>query len=236
MAAYPAAIDSYTPVAGTTLEATADHANMHNIVGSAAVGIETNLGTNSGTSVLKNFVAGDMAARVNNETFGTPKILGGTVGTALVGTSLIQGGTVANALVGTSRIWGGTVGTAIIGTSTIQGGTINNAVLRPSYYDGTFAGTGGTLTIDLSTANEFRLTFGTNNGTLAVSNETNGQKVVISLTQDAVGTRTIAWFSTIKWPASGAPALTTTAAKRDTFGFIVTGADTYDGFIIGQNI
>lgn len=32
-----------------------------------------------------------------------------------------------------------------------------------------------------------------------------------------------------------APTLTATLNKRDTFGFIRTGANTYDGFVIGQN-
>lgn len=29
--------------------------------------------------------------------------------------------------------------------------------------------------------------------------------------------------------------ITATVSKRDTFGFIRTGTNTYDGFIVGQN-
>ena len=74
------------------------------------------------------------------------------------------------------------------------------------------------------------------NITIAISNETNGQYFAIDITQDGGGSRTVTWFTTIKWADGSAPTLTTTGSKRDSFGFKVTGTDTYDGFIIGQNI
>ena len=74
------------------------------------------------------------------------------------------------------------------------------------------------------------------NRTLAISNETAGQCFIIKLIQDGTGSRTVTWFSTIKWAGGTAPTLTTTADKADTFGFLCTGTDTYDGFVIGQNI
>jgi hypothetical protein len=205
---------------------------MHNAVGSAVTQIETTIGTNSGTAILKNFTAGNFAAKQNNDTFGTPTILGGTIGTALIGTCTIIGGTISSLFVGTA-------GTAMIGTSTIQGGTANAVDMRgyfctPQY--ATCAGTGGTTTLDLSLTNEWRVTFGTNNGTLAVSGGVDGQKFIVSLTQDAVGTRTVVWFPTITWTDAGTPTLTATAAKRDTFGFIATSGTTFDGFTVGLNI
>lgn len=94
----------------------------------------------------------------------------------------------------------------------------------------------GTATLDLSLANEHRITMPAGNITIAVANTNNGQKFVISITQDSGGSRTVTWFTTIKWAGGAAPTLTTTADKRDTFGFIRTGEGTYDGFIVGQNI
>lgn len=248
--AYPSTLDSYTAVEGTSLVATSDHANMHNVVGSASVAIETMLGANSGTNVLKNFTEGKLAARTVGETFGTSTWIGGTVGTATIGTctitggnigtAMIRGGTVGTSVIGTCSVIGGTVGTALVGTSTINGGTANQINMKgyisPAFATTIQAGANGTL--DLTLANEFRVTFGTTNGTLVVANETDGQKFIVSLTQDAVGTRTVTWFTTIKWPGgtTGTPVLTTAAAKRDTFGFIVTGSDQYDGFIVGQNL
>jgi len=93
----------------------------------------------------------------------------------------------------------------------------------------------GTITFDLDTSNIHSVTLG-DNRTLAISNEDAGQVFVIRLVQDATGSRTVTWFSTIKWPGGVTPTLTTTASKTDVFGFICTSADTYDGFIIGQNL
>jgi len=94
----------------------------------------------------------------------------------------------------------------------------------------------GTATLDLSAGNEHRITMPAGNITIAISNETDGQKFIVSILQDGTGSRTVTWFSTIKWAEGTTPTLTTTANKRDTFGFIVTGTDTYDGFIVGQNL
>ncbi len=94
----------------------------------------------------------------------------------------------------------------------------------------------GTATLDLSLANEHRITMPAGNITIALSNDTLGQKFIVSILQDATGSRTVTWFATIRWAGGSAPTLTTTASKRDTFGFIRTGTTTYDGFIIGQNL
>lgn len=92
-----------------------------------------------------------------------------------------------------------------------------------------------TATLDLNKGNEHRITMPAGNITIAISNEIDGQKFVVSITQDGTGSRTVTWFSTIKWVNGVAPTLTTTASKRDTFVFICTGVDTYDGFIVGLN-
>jgi hypothetical protein len=94
----------------------------------------------------------------------------------------------------------------------------------------------GTATLDLSLGNDFEITMPAGNITIALSNATVGQKFTISILQDATGSRTVTWFTTIRWVGGVAPTLTTTASKRDYFGFKVTGSGTYDGFVIGQNI
>ena len=94
---------------------------------------------------------------------------------------------------------------------------------------------GATVTFDLDEANTHTVTLG-GNRTLALSNADVGQKFIIRLTQDATGSRTVNWFSTIKWPGNLVPTLTTTASKTDVFGFICTGTNTYDGFVIGYNL
>jgi len=93
----------------------------------------------------------------------------------------------------------------------------------------------GTVTFDVNEANTHTVTIGANR-IFAISNETAGQKFMIRILQDGTGSRTVTWFSTIKWAGGSAPTLTTTGGKADVVGFIVTGTDTYDGFVIGLNI
>ena len=94
---------------------------------------------------------------------------------------------------------------------------------------------GATITFDLDEANTHTVTLG-GNRVLALSNASVGQKFTIRLTQDATGSRTVTWFSTIKWPGGLVPTLTTTADKTDVFGFICTSGSNYDGFVIGYNL
>lgn len=95
---------------------------------------------------------------------------------------------------------------------------------------------GGTATLDLSVGSRHSITMPAGNITIALTGETTSQMFVVEITQDGVGSRTVTWFSTIRWAGGSAPTLTTTASKRDTFGFIVTGSGTYDGYVIGLNI
>jgi hypothetical protein len=94
----------------------------------------------------------------------------------------------------------------------------------------------GTATLDCSLANQHDITMPAGNITIALSNITLNQCIMVSITQDGTGSRTVTWFTTIRWAGGSAPTLTTTASKRDVFGFKRTGANTYDGFVIGQNI
>ena len=94
---------------------------------------------------------------------------------------------------------------------------------------------GATVTFNLNLGNKQQVTLG-GNRTLALSNETTGQAFALRVLQDGTGSRTVTWFSTIRWVAGTTPTLTTTASKLDWFGFICTGSGTYDGFILGQNL
>lgn len=107
---------------------------------------------------------------------------------------------------------------------------VRNAIKDPAT-----ASDGATVTFDLSQSAIHDVTLG-GNRTLALSNETVGQFFMLTLIQDGTGTRTVTWFSTIKWAGGSAPTLTTTAAKRDCFAFRVTSAGNYDGFIVGMNL
>ena len=97
-----------------------------------------------------------------------------------------------------------------------------------------------TVTFDLNAATTHAVTLG-GNRIVAVSNATVGDKFLTRLQQDATGSRTVTWFSHIKWAEGGtAPTLTTTAHKADLLGFLAASGDGtniwYDGFVVGQNI
>ena len=72
--------------------------------------------------------------------------------------------------------------------------------------------------------------------TFTITWDTNNQIFIVSILQWSGTVSTIAWwFATIRWAWWVAPTLTATLNKRDTFGFIRTWTNTYDGFVIGQN-
>ena len=102
------------------------------------------------------------------------------------------------------------------------------------------SGASGTISLNLGTSNIQNFTFSGSSAsdsvTFAISNAVVNQVFVVSVTQNSGGSGTVTWFSTVRWAGGSAPTLTTTASKRDTFGFICTGVNTYDGFIIGQNL
>lgn len=97
---------------------------------------------------------------------------------------------------------------------------------------------GSTATLDLSKGNlqHIQLATGSSATVIALSNGTTGQIFTTRIKQSAVGSGTVAWFTTISWAGGSAPTLTTTANKADTLGFEITGSNTYDGYVVAQNI
>jgi hypothetical protein len=97
------------------------------------------------------------------------------------------------------------------------------------------AADGANITFNMAVGNRQRVTLG-GNRSLDVSNTQEGQPFLVRLKQDATGSRTVTWWAGISWPDGAAPTLTTTANKADMFQFIRTGTNTYDGFVVGQNL
>lgn len=128
--------------------------------------------------------------------------------------------------------------TQTLTNKTLTSPTINNPTTKANkqVVVSVNATVGGTTTLDLSAGGIQNIAMGAGNTTIALSNVSVGQPFIISITQDSTGSRTVTWFSTIKWAGGSVPTLSTTANKRDTFGFICTGTNTYDGFVVGQNI
>jgi len=93
----------------------------------------------------------------------------------------------------------------------------------------------GTTTLDLSLGSQFKVTMPATTQTLAISNATVRQPFILEII-NVTNQGVLTWFSTITWAGGSAPTLTGTNNKKDTFGFIVTGAGTYDGYICGMNL
>lgn len=91
------------------------------------------------------------------------------------------------------------------------------------------------VTFNLSQGNKHQVTLA-GTVTISLSNVKVGQVFLVRLIQDGTGSRTVSWFSTIKWAGGSAPTLTTTAGKIDVLGFVCVSSGNYDGFVVGQNL
>ena len=112
MANFPSSLDTYTTVAGTILLTSGDgHAGIHNNAGSQIVAIETNIGTNSGTNILKNFAAGNFPVRINSSNV-LQQAISGTINSSTLGTPTIQGAVVTEANLNLTDLTTADVGTA----------------------------------------------------------------------------------------------------------------------------
>lgn len=81
-----------------------------------------------------------------------------------------------------------------------------------------------TMIPDFNTSSNFSIAL-TGNGTLAnPTNLTAGQSGIITITQDATGSRTLAYGSAWKFPSGTAPTLTTTAGAVDVLVYYVESA------------
>lgn len=170
-------------------------------------------------------IANNKTLTVNNSI-----TLTGTDGTTMTlpGTSATLARTdAANIFTGTQTI--STIATPVNTSLNVNAGSFNTI---QSYTPGA----GGTATLDLSKGNIHHVQMPVGNITIALSNPTAGQCFFVRITQDSSGSRTTAWFTTIKWAGGSAPTLTTTANKSDTIGFEITGTNTYDGIVVGQAI
>jgi len=85
---------------------------------------------------------------------------------------------------------------------------------------------GATINIDASLGNVFTVTLGGSRTMAAPTNPTNGQKMILRLRQDGVGSHTITWDGAFRFGDDiPEPTLTTTINKTDYLGFIYNGTD-----------
>ena len=80
---------------------------------------------------------------------------------------------------------------------------------------------GVTITPDFAVANNYSVTLAGNRTLANPTNLTAGQSGTIVITQDATGSRTLAYGANWKWPGGTAPTLTTTASAVDVVAYYV---------------
>lgn len=117
----------------------------------------------------------------------------------------------------------------------VAGGTFTKPILSGRVLtSATYTpGAGTTVTLNCAAADRHIITMPAGNVTIALSNVSLNQPIIIEINQDPTGGRTVTWFSGISWPYSVVPTLTTTGSKRDKFGILCTGTNLYDGNNLG---
>lgn len=218
---YPSSVQTFSNPQATDYTTSPDHAVLHSTENDTLSAIQTVLGTTAGTSVLKDFAAGQFPVRNS----------GGT----LQGTLTLNNGTL-----GTATLIGGTINNAFLGTAQITGGTLTlpkviNVTLGSAVYQGTVS---GTVTVDLSTATRHLINLPNSAGSVKIniSNVSENQPFIVDLLGGTAGLGTVGWFSTVRWVGSVTPTLTQSASRYDTFGFMPIGTASFLGYIVGQNL
>ena len=196
----------------------------------------SNLTFNSNTGVL---TATGFAGPI------TGNVTGNASGTALTVTQAAQ---TAITTVGTLTTL--TVDSIIINGTTIGHTSVTDAITIATEGDVTFSkatkpaapaagsGTSGTVTLDCDTTNHFTITSGGNITGLNFTNASVGQRIIVRVTNGA--SHTVAFSATgdgdvVYFPGGTEPTLTVSSGI-DVYGFLCVAADTFDGFIIGQDI
>lgn len=117
---------------------------------------------------------------------------------------------------------------------TIDTATVNAATFTNGYTEESVtANTSTAYTIDLANGTVQILTL-TGNCIYTFPSPAAGKSFTLFQKQDATGGRTVTWASSVKWPASTAPTITSTASKMDVFSFVSDGTY-WIGRTIGQN-
>ena len=118
----------------------------------------------------------------------------------------------------------GTLSWATGGDATLAGDNTWTGAQRGQI---TSVNSAATITLDMSTTNNFHVTALAHNTTFAApSNQVAGQSGSIFITQDGTGSRTAAWHANFKWKGGTAPTLSTAAASVDRIDYIILASGT----------
>lgn len=174
--------------------------------------------TNAGTATIAGFAANAGTATIAgfSTNAGTATISGFSTN---AGTATIAG-FAANAGTATTAV---NAGTATVANSIGTGITLPDYI-APAVVTLTMA---SAITVNAALGNDFRVTLTAGTGTIsAPSNPVDGQRIDFQITQDATGTRALAWNAAFDWGVAGTAVLSTGASVTDITGFIYNASKT----------
>jgi hypothetical protein len=79
---------------------------------------------------------------------------------------------------------------------------------------------GANIALNASLGNVFTVTLAGNRTLSSPTGPSSGQHILVIVTQDATGSRTLSYGAAYNFGAAGAPTLTTTAGDWDILGFV----------------
>jgi len=181
----------------------------------------TGSGTVTSASVVSaNGFAGTVATATT-----TPAI---TLTTSITGVLKGNATAISAAVAGTDYVT--PTGTETLTNKTIQAGTFTNG-----YTEEVFTGNSSTaITLDLANGTVQIITL-TGNCVYTFPTPVAGKSFTLVHLQDATGSRTVTWPSTVDWPSATAPTLTATASRGDKFVFTAISGTSWLGSVAGQN-
>ncbi len=123
----------------------------------------------------------------------------------------------------------GTGSNVLATTPTLTNPTVTNYVETPYSANSSTA-----ITLDLANGTVQIITL-TGNCVYTFPTPVAGKGFILVHLQDATGSRTVTWPSTVDWPSATAPTLTATALRADKFVFTAISGTSWLGSVAGQN-
>ena len=236
-----AASESAAPGA-TNYDMTLSSAGLLTLTGNLVIPDAGNIGSASDTNAIA--IASDGVVTMDqipvfsagiNVSGGT---IAGTLATAAQG-NITSLGTLTTLTVDSIIINGTTIGhTSDTDAITIaaEGDVTFSKATKPA--DPVAGGTSGLVALDCNTTNHFTITTAGNITGWNFTNASVGQRIIVRVTNGA--SHTVAFSATgdgdvVYFPGGTEPTLTTSGGI-DVYGFLCVAADTFDGFVLGQDI
>lgn len=128
-----------------------------------------------------------------------------------------------------------TTNVASLTNKTLISPVIDSPVFQNDYTEETWASnTGSNYTINLANGTLQILTL-TANCVYTFPTPIAGKSFTLIQKQDAVGSRSVTWPSSVKWPSGLSPVITSTANRSDKFVFTALDGSTWIGSVAGLN-